>query len=60
VKRTTTAPVLLLVLAGPGAGAARADMIPSGYAGPTLASGTTSDYFDITQMAFTPGDPDHL
>jgi hypothetical protein len=60
MRRGTAALILLCALAGSWAAAARADMIPSGYAGPVLASGTSSDYLDISQLAFNPGDPDHL
>ena len=42
------------------ASVAGADMLPAGYSGPALTSGTTADYLDISQLAFNPADPDHL
>jgi hypothetical protein len=39
---------------------AHAQALPAGYGPATLASGTTSDYLNISQMAFEPGDPSHL
>lgn len=41
-------------------GQVHADFLPGGYSDPTLVSGQTSDFLNISQLAFNPSDPNHL
>jgi glucose/arabinose dehydrogenase len=60
MKRTRIAVMLAVGLICRGGGPVLADFLPGGYSGPTPVGGRTSDYLNITQMAFNPDDPNHL
>lgn len=52
--------IAVFVVGWQAANLASAGLVLPGYSGPNLASPNTSDYQAISQMAFDPGDPNHL